>query len=114
MCKEQSVREKEVTVDLDGYKAGLFLCSRILAECERIKAGAKVLLEEIIASGIDENTADTRVKEFLKESIKTLLGDKAADEVFKQQPLEIPNLTVVLCRLIAGIGSGLGSAENEE
>ncbi len=113
MCKKQSVREKEVTVDLDGYKTGLFLCSSILAECERIKAEAKVLLEDIITSGNDENTADIRVRDFLRESIKTLLGNKA-DEVFKHQPVEIPDLTAVLCRLIAGIGSGLGSADNEE
>lgn len=114
MGKEQSVRERELFVNLDGYKAGLFLCSRILAECERIKAEAKVLLEEIKASGNDENTANARVTEFLKESIKALLGDKAANEVFERQPIEIPDLTTVLCRLIAGIGSGLGSAEDEK
>ncbi len=114
MNKEQSVREKELYVDLDGYKASLFLCSRILAECERIKAAAKVLLEEIIVSADAENTADNRVKDFLKDSIKSLIGDKAAAEVFERQTPEIANLTAVLCSLISKIGVELGSAEDEE
>lgn len=114
MNKEQSVRERELSVDLDGYKASLFLCSRILAECERIKAAAKVLLEEIVVSADSENTADNRVKEFLKDSIKSLIGDKAAAEVFEHQTPEIANLTAVLCCLISQIGAELGSADDEE
>lgn len=104
---------KELSVDIDGYKARLFLCSSILAECERIKAAAKVLLEEIKTSADDETAADIRVKEFLKDSIKCLLGD-AADEIFDREPSEIVNLTAVLCCLISEIGAGLRSAENEE
>ena len=114
MNKEQSVREKEVSVQLDGYKARMFLCSSILAECERIKAVAKVLLEEIKASPDDEKTADARVKDFLKDSIRCLLGEEAAAEVFDREPPEIANLTAVLCCLISCIGAGLGSAEYEE
>jgi hypothetical protein len=114
MNKEYSVREKELYVDLDGYKASLFLCSRILAECERIKAAAKVLLEEITASENNENTADDRVKDFLRDSIKSLIGDEAAAEVFEHQSAEIANLTAILCCLISKIGAGIGSAEDEE
>lgn len=114
MNKEQAVREMELSVELDGYKTHLFLCSSILAECERIKATAKALLEEIKTSADDEKTADIRVKEFLKDSIKSLLGHEAAAEVFDRKPPEIASLTAVLCCIISQIGSSLGSAEYEE
>ena len=114
MNKEQSVRERELSVDLGGYKAHLFLCSRILAECERIKATAKVLLEEIMVAKDGEKAADIRVKGFLTDSIKSLLGNKAADEIFDRQPTEITNLTAILCRLISEIGLELGREDDEE
>ncbi len=114
MSTKQTDRGKEVSVELDGYKARLFLCSSILAECERIKAAAKALLEEIKTSQDAEKTADIRVKEFLMDSIRRLLGDEAADEVFERQTSEIANLTAVLCCLISGIGTELGSAEYED
>lgn len=114
MNEEVQVREKELSVDIDGYKTRLLLCSNILAECERIKAAAKALLEEIKTSGNDEKTAEVRVREFLKDSIKGLLGDAAASEVFDREPSEITGLTAVLCCLISRIGIGLGSAEYEE
>lgn len=107
-------RGKEVSVQLDGYKARMFLCSSILAKCERIKSAAKVLLEEIKTSQDDEKTADARVKDFLKDSIRCLLGEEAAAEVFDREQPEIANLTAVLCCLISCIGTGLGSEEYEE
>ncbi len=114
MNTEEQFIEKELSVDLDGYKAHLFLCSSILAECERIKAAARALLEEIKTLKVDEKTADARVEEFLTDSIKRLMGDKAANELFESHTPEITSLTAVLCRLISGIGSELGSADDEE
>ncbi len=114
MNTEAQLAQKELPVELDGYKTRMFLCSSILAECERIKAAAKVLLEEIKASGDNEKATDIRVKEFLKDSITGLIGEESAAEVFDREPSEITNLTAILCYLISCIGMELGSAEYEE
>lgn len=114
MSTEQSAGQWEVPVEIDGYKARLFLRSNILAECERIKTAAKVLLEEVKKTADDEKAADIRVLEFLKDSIIRLLGDAEANKVFERQPFEIANLTAVLCCLISEIGASLGSVDYED
>jgi len=97
--------KKRIQVDALGKETVFYADESILAVCEEIKAEAKQRLSEMKNT---ENGAEcdvlADVGEFLKESIRKLMGDGAVSECVNDGSLTVPEYTELLCSCISKIG----------